>query len=261
VMGKTALRAGLMHGKLDATIVDAVMYGGTGNASVSIDTNIGGPVIQSNITLTQVQLEPLLKDVNGSKRFSGAADLRMSLYAHGASERDMIQSLTGRGEGKVDKGVLRGINIADMVKNVATSFKPDSGQQTAFSNIAGTFLINQGVLSNKDLVLNAPTVNVSGAGEMNLPQQTIHYRLTPQMLRTSQDLAAGPKAGLAVPIIIEGSLDNPTYHPDVGAVLQDALKDPKQFREELKNSRGSLKDQLKDPKKAIKDIKGLLKGL
>lgn len=261
VLGKTALHANLQHGKLDAQLADVALYNGKGNASITLDATSARPAIQSTITLQQVDLEPLLKDIADSQRFSGAANLQMSLYTSGASEQEMIYALAGKGEGRVDKGTLKGINIGDMVHNLATSFKPSSGQKTEFSNVSGSFLISQGVLSNKDLVLTAPTLNVSGAGEVNLPQQTIHYRLTPQMQRLSQDPAAGPKAGLAVPVVIEGSLDNPTYRPDVGAVLQDALKDPKQFREELKNSRGSLKDQLKDPKQTIKNLKGLLKGL
>ncbi len=260
-IGESLLRARLERGRFNSDISNAVLYGGAGSISLSIDTTPGIPMLESQITLTKVQLEPLLKSLDISDRFSGAATLQASLASRGNSERDIIAALAGKGQGSIAGGTLEGIDLVNMMRNVQGAFTPAAGRKTEFSDISGSFLISQGVLTNSDLLLKAPTLTVSGAGQVNLPLQTISYRLTPQVMRMSQDPAAGPQAGVSVPVLISGSLKNPTYAPDVSAVLKEAITDPEQFKEKLKNTRGSLKDQVKDPKETIKNLKGILKGL
>jgi hypothetical protein len=61
-----------------------------------------------------------------------------------------------------------------------------------------------------------------------------------------------------VPVIVEGSLDNPSFRPDLTSAAQDALRDPQKIKDTVKNVKEQLKgDGLKD---AVKDVKGILKG-
>ena len=100
-------------------------------------------------------------------------------------------------------------------------------------------------------------LNLSGQGDVNLPAYSINYRITPQMVRNVQGAggATTSQNGLAVPFIISGSLDNPSYRPDVQGALQNALQNPKA----LHNSVGAIKDQIKSGKGGL-NLKGLLGG-
>jgi AsmA protein len=260
-VGATTLNAKINNGVLTADVADAQMYDGKGSVAV----RLSGGGIDAKVALKGVQLEPLLKDGDFTDRMSGACDMQFAVNGRGNNQRDIVATLAGSGQAKVDNGVIKGVNLADMARNVSSAFiKTDngSGQKTVFTEMGATFTIAQGVVSNKDLSLKTQGLNLGGQGTVNLPVYTINYRLTPTLVRsvTGADGKATDKNGLAVPVLIDGSLDSPSYRPDAGAMLQNALQDPKKFRDELKNSGGSVKDQLKDPKASVKNIKGLLKG-
>jgi len=250
-IGKTVFTAKLLGGHLTADITDAEMYSGKGSISAVVDGSVSPPAIQLNTTLKGVQLEPLLKDAAITDRLSGTGDMQISTMGRGASQRAIIASLAGSGQIRVANGVLKGVNLGDMAHNLQTAFQKtdDDSQKTVFTDMGGTFTISQGVVSNNDLTMNTTGLRLTGKGTVNLPAYTISYRLTPQIISTATDQTTGKtteKQGLAVPVVVEGSLDKPSYRPDVGAVLQNALQDPKQFRQQLKNSNS---------------LKGLLKGL
>lgn len=259
-IGKALLRAKLQSGRLSADVVNAELYGGKGSVALNVDTNVVPPTIGGNVALEKVDAQKLLSNAAHFDRLNGTIDLQMITMSRGKSEREIISSLAGNGNFKVNNGELLGIDVAAMSKNIGAAFNADpKTQKTVFSNMGGTVTISQGIASNRDLVLETQGLRVGGAGDINLPQRSINYRLSPQM--TSTDKTTGAvKEGIAVPILITGSIDNPHYGPDVKGALQDALSDPKKFKEELKNSRGTLKDQLKDSKGALKGVKGLLKG-
>jgi AsmA protein len=122
--------------------------------------------------------------------------------------------------------------------------------------MTGSFAITNGTLSNHDLTMEAAPLHLTGQGDIDLINRMIDYKLTPQIISKAQ---GATKEGLSVPILIKGSLDHPLYQPDVAAVVQDAIQDPKKLREQLKNSRETIKEQLKSPD-GLKNLKGLLKG-
>jgi len=259
-IGKTPLVAKLQNGHLSLAVSDAELYSGKGSVTIAADTN---GAYQMNATLKGVQLEPLFTDAAITDKFSGAADIQMNLTSHGASQEAIISALSGSGSVKVNDGVLKGVDLGNVLRSVSSvAQKGSSGQKTAFSDLSATFSIAQGVLSNKDLSMKTEGVTVAGQGTVNLPAYTINYRLTPQMVGVAKNADGTTKqaGGVAVPVLVSGSLDAPSYQPDVGAVLQEAIKDPKKLREQLKNSERSIKEQLKDPKKSTQDLKGLLKG-
>jgi AsmA protein len=125
--------------------------------------------------------------------------------------------------------------------------------------MGGTFTINKGVINNQDLKLLMTGMTASGKGDINLPDYTINYRLTPQTVGKGQD--GSTSAGLGVPVLIQGSLDAPSFKPDVGSLIQNAINNPKELKEQLKNNERSIKEQLKNPKDSVKNLKGLLRGL
>ena len=65
-----------------------------------------------------------------------------------------------------------------MVRNAASAFlDPAAGEQrkTDFAELAGTFAIRDGILTNDDMSLQAPALRVDGRGRVDLP--SAHGRL------------------------------------------------------------------------------------
>ncbi|MBY0406958.1 MAG: AsmA family protein, partial [Rickettsiales bacterium] len=227
----------------------ALTANGTSPATLGLKANLKG-----------VSLKPLLVDASDMDRLSGKADITLDANARGKSQLDIVQSLSGNGNFNVADGKIERVNLLNLVKNIAGA--GNAGGTTEFSQMGGTFNITNGVINNNDLLIAMQGVRVNGEGNVNLPDYTINYRLSPQTFSTKQDAATGAtveRAGVQVPVLISGSLDGPSFQPDLQATLKNALSDPKAFKEQLKNSRGDIKEQIKQQKDAIKGIGALFK--
>jgi len=253
-LGKTPLRAKLENGQLGINIVNADAYGGKGNITANVNAAAPMPTLESNTTLKGIQVQPLFKDAADMSRLSGTADIAFAVSSHGRSEKDFIGALGGNGQFALNNGAIEGVDLTNIIAN-----KPGGGaQKTPITDMKGTFTIAQGVITNKDLTMTLPTLHVSGQGDVNLPAYNINYHLTPQVVQAAGQGSAA-KQGIGVPVIVEGSLDKPSFRPDLNAVAQEALKNPQAFKDQLKNTRDSLKDGLKNPD-AAKNLKNLLQG-
>lgn len=257
-IGNAIFRAKLDKGRLSADIVNAQLYGGKGDFTVVIDAN--NDVVEKRVNITGVQAEPFLKDAMNEDHVSGTLNAQMNVIGRGRSQYDIISNLQGVGAIKFTDGAIKGINIADMVRNVQSAFKPvdRSSQKTDFAELGGTINITNGIVKNTDLAMKAPLMRLSGAGQVDLPARTINYRLKPEIVQTIQGQGGKEKEGLGVPILIGGTLDNPTYTPDLKGVVEDAIKDPQKIKDAVKDVKEQFKGEKK--KETLKNIRGLLKG-
>lgn len=264
LIDKMVLNSKLQQGQLVIDVNNAVLYKGTGTLLAKINANMVPAAFESGLVLKTIDLEALLKDLASKDDLSGYGDFQLNLKSSGRSVKSMVDALAGEGQLRIAKGEIKRMNLTDMLYNVAGSFNGNGESQssTYFTELSASYNIAQGVITNHDLIMQVKDLNVSGDGTVSLPAYSINYHLVPKILRTTQDAngVTTVKQGLAVPLIIEGSLDNPKFRPDLAAAAQQALQDPKQLKEQLKNSREVLKEQIKDPKQAVKNLKGLLQG-
>src|SRR3546814_10385524 len=73
-------------------------------------------------------------------------------------------------------GAIKGINIAAMLRNISTAAIDQSFDEAAttdFAELSGTFTIDKGIVTNKDLSLVAPLVRMTGEGQIPLPPRTV----------------------------------------------------------------------------------------
>ncbi len=252
-LGKTLINAQLNNGLLKFAVPSSALYGG--DAKITATLNSDG-AFTKQVNLTNINAEGLLRDATGHDRFSGTLNSSVNLNGKLTTMQGVMKSLNGSGNFKVDDGSIKGIDLEAMMRNVPAAFNNvNSAQQvTKFSDLSGTFAINQGILSNKDLSMKTNMLNVAGQGTVDLPQKTINYRINPMI-----GGKAG-KQGLEVPVLIQGPFDNLRYIPDLASMLKTNLQNP----EAMENTIRSVKDQFKDMKgggkDAVKDVQDLLKG-
>lgn len=251
-IGKTVFRSKIQHGRLSLDILDAEFYSGKANIFVNVDASSSVPVIEKRITFSDVQMEPFLRDINAGDRFSGKGNLQLTVVSMGNSEQQIVSNLRGNGNFKCEDGAIKGINIAEMVRNVQSAFKPvdKTSQKTDFSEVGGAFTIAKGIVSNNDLIMKAPLFRVKGNGTVDLPQRTINYRLLPELVETIQGQGGKEKQGIGVPVLISGSWDNLSYRPDLESTIKDVIKNPEKAKETI----GNIKEQIKQNKEGIKDL-------
>jgi AsmA protein len=134
--------------------------------------------------------------------------------------------------------------------------------KTDFAELSGSFTIKNGLVSNDDLKMLSPLLRVSGKGTADMPPRTVNYRVEPKAVSSlSGQGGVADKAGITVPIIVEGSWDNPSFRPDLTGAISDLAKDPAKALDAVKGLAkepgkilDNAKDLAKDPGSALKTL-------
>lgn len=249
-IGKSEVNLTLNQGKLNADIQEMAFYDGNIKGQMAVDASKGTTIIQKRIALSKVKVEPWLHDMAKFDKLSGTLDATIDVHTSGNSQKAWIESSSGNGSIFLSNGKLKGINLVKMIQNVAAAYTGNNTEEsTDFSEASGTFTINQGIVSNQDLVIKAPLLQATGSGTADLPQKYLNYTFTPKVVGTlkgSQQTA--DLGGIAVPVKVEGPFSHLKYRPAAENVVKDILSDPTQAKDKLKDlERGvrSIRDSLK----------------
>jgi AsmA protein len=222
----SALKLRLSNGVLNANLSKLNLYQGAGSGTLTVNGAGATPQIAANFKLAGLAAEPFLTDAADFKRLQGTTALDLSVTAAGRSQRDMVSALNGNGSVKFTDGKIKGINIAQLARNVfsaaTTGWQSGGAQDTDFSEMGGTFTITNGILKNDDLRLLSPLIRVSGAGTVNMPPKTLNYRVEPKLVASLEGQGAtGAAQGIEVPILITGSWSSPRFAPDLASMIQN----------------------------------------
>lgn len=256
-IGQSGATVQLKDGKLTAVLNQMALYQGTGSGQIVLDGSGAVPALQLSAKLDKIAVQPFLKDAAALDRLSGTGNVDIAVTGKGKSQREIIASLDGKGAMSIANGAIEGIDLAAMAKNVETAFTQavsGGAQKTDFASLGGTFTIAAGIVKNQDLDMKSPAFEIAGAGTVDLPRRQIDYRLTPKN-------ASGN--AVAVPILVQGPLDNPSYKPDLGGALQQGLSNPGQLLNMLKGGNTQTGNSPAQPpsssnNNAVNALKGLL---
>lgn len=234
-IGKGVVKAQLKDGRLALDLTELALYQGTGKATVILNGAPQVPEFDARISLAGVQAEPILTAAADFKRLTGTFGMETHVASRGKSQKEMVSTMNGEGKAAFTDGAIKGINLAAMVRNVANAFldpKAQETQKTDFSELGGTYTIQQGIVRNTDLALKSPLLRIEGKGTVNLPQRTLDYRVEPKAVMSTEGQGGQMQAsGIMVPVDVKGPWDNLSYRPDLAALIRvdpsralDALK-------------------------------------
>ncbi len=238
-LDRTSLRLTLDNRRAVFRLGDVRAYGGRATGQFVLNGR-GGLSVGSNLTLSGVQIQPLLKDLTGYERLLGQASLTLDLQSSGNSIDGIMKGLGGTASFEVGKGELKGLDIVGMIRNLDPSYVGE-GQKTIFDQITATARIDKGVLSNKDLFFSAPLMTAAGRGTVDVGQQTLNYTLTPATLQ-----GADGTGGVKVPLNISGTWANPKFGLDLKALADQNLeKEQAALKARLEAERAAAEARLK----------------
>jgi AsmA protein len=213
----------LSGGRLEVSPHSAALYGGSLAGSLTADAN--GNRIAAKEALQGVNVGPLLRDAAQQDRLEGRANVNLDVTAAGATVAAMKKVLAGTARVELKDGAVKGFNLAESfrdVKSVLGSKSAKAGdatKKTDFSEITASFAIKNGVAHNEDLQGKSPFLRLSGAGDLDIGNNTINYVARASLVATSkgqegQDLSH--LAGVTVPVKLTGALDKPDWSVDYG---------------------------------------------
>lgn len=214
-------------GQISLAPVSAHFYDGKLNAQATMVANQAQPAYTLNTSVTGVDLGKLLLAMTNKNIMDGHGNFSMQVNTRGNTDTSIIRNLNGNGQLLVTNGKLFGFNLDGLVNQVASFVnkgkvgKPqlNTGNETDFNQLTGSFQIRNGVVSNNDLRLAASSAMATGQGQINLVNKTVDYQMS-----------VGPKADNVqqqawnFPLVIAGPLDHPKITPNVASIISQVIK-------------------------------------
>lgn len=184
-----------------------------------VANNRSGLSVGGNLSASSVALLPLLRQLAGYERLSGTGGMELRFLGVGNSLDAIMRSLSGEGRLAVGQGEIIGFDLAGMLRNLDMSYMGEDNR-TIFQSLAGSFTIENGVLRNSDLAMEASRVSVTGRGTVDLGAQVLDYRVIPEALRNAETGQA-----LRVPLIITGPWSAPRFRLDLEGLAEQRLRE------------------------------------
>jgi len=163
-------------------------YDGTIKLDTRLDVTGDVPQIQLKPRINKVKLKQLYQDMTGQEDVAGTAFLNADLTTSGLDLDDLLQHMNGTLRLEILNGNLKAFPVRQQIDTTLTAAtappneppaqttQDDKG--TEFSQMTGTALIKEGILSNDDLTLTSETMQIHGGGTIDLTGRQVDFMLS-----------------------------------------------------------------------------------
>ncbi|MDX1900689.1 MAG: AsmA family protein [Gammaproteobacteria bacterium] len=253
---------------LDLMPITADLYQGQARAQARVQFNTATPQINLQLTLTDIQSEPLIQDLtNGAHDVSvaGRGNVSLILATLGTEQAALMQNLNGKADFSLTNGYITGMDLSYLL-DTAYAFvnkqmqPPQNTGRTPFGQLTGSAIIQNGIVKNEDLMLDAPRFTVNGGGAIDLTSQTINYgvQLTAKKRDSNQKDDLSNLFGMPVPVVVTGALNHPRVGLDTVRLTEAIAK--RQIEKTTEQAKGKIQQELGNqlPAKASDLLNNLL---
>ena len=164
------------------------LYQGSYQGSIYLDARTDFPKLALNESLSNVQVEPLLRDATGKSPISGTAEFSAQLSGKGIDIDAIKSSLNGTINALFTDGAVQGVDLIKMIRTAKSLLKRQSTQsgnetdKTEFSELKLTSIVTKGVVNTHELIVKSPLIRVTGSGKANLVNEEIDYRIVTKLV-------------------------------------------------------------------------------
>lgn len=235
--GASRLRATVDNGRMTAELPVLKFYGGEGGGRLVVDARQATPRFDGSFKFGAVDAARLAADVLKNDRLEGLGAVDFSFAARGASQADIMKSLSGAGGFDFADGALRGVDIVGLVEAASSLASGDNvsparfvgavtqattpGEATQYARFLSQFGITDGVVASKAIALTGPYLEMAGDGSVSLAAQTIDLRLAPRVTKAADRSGDG----VVVPLRVTGSFAAPKVAVDAEALARGRIED------------------------------------
>lgn len=192
--------------------IQASLYNGSISGTARGKSFSGIPAWNWDVTLSHVDIQPLLKDANGESsklKISGTGQVRINASTTGTNTQQMLGNLNGVTDFNVQNGAVEGVDLNYLLKTADAILSrqkveiPQDINQTKFDSLGGSVLLNNGLAQTSNLLLTASAFKVKGQGQYNIPARTVDLAL---LVGRQQDSTSQWE----IPVLIQGEVSRPT---------------------------------------------------
>lgn len=235
----------------------ADLYGGRLAGALTIDANSNRIALKE--ALSGIDIQALLKDLAAKDMIEGRGDVALDIALRGDTVASMKKSLAGSARIALQNGAIKGINIAQSLREAKAKLHGgDVAQQasatdkTDFSELGASFTIANGVAHNDDLAAKSPFLRLGGSGDIDIGNSRLDYLLKAAVVGTAA--GQGGKEldalkGVTVPVRVSGAFEKPVFRLELANLVNEAAK------QRLEEKQQEVKQKVQDK------LKGRLKGL
>lgn len=260
-------------GLLDVPVISAKLLKGELDASAQLDVRGELPSYQFKMNAQGLQaksiVDPILQDLLGkdTASISGESNLTMTINTRGASVNTLMQKLNGEFGLNAGESILHGVDVEYFVRGVVADYLQQKKlpiredwrgvespePTTALKQLRANATIRNGVVSNKDLLLQASRFKVTGQGSADLPKQQMNYTAVVDLEPLERKTTAEKLLDIPVTVNVKGAFAAPVINVDQSAWAKkagDALT--AEARAEAKAKAEQLKAEQKQKLEALK---------
>ena len=250
------------NGVANLSPFSANLYEGSMAGALKVDAR-NTPAISFKQDMKGIAIGPLLNDAINNDMLSGKGTLSVDVSTQGATVGALKKALNGKAAVNLADGAVKGIDIAGTLRGAKeklnvlksqgqTQVEGDKSKKTDFSEMVASFDIKNGVAHNDDLSMKAPLFRITGAGDIDIANETIAYLAKPTVvasLKGQGGAGLDELNGLTVPIKISGTFAKPSYGIDFAGLATAMAK--QKVLESVGGSKGeALKSLLGGQKKS-----------
>lgn len=220
--------------RLDQPVAQVTVLNGTASIERMTGKLLGGdmvlsgklssgamPALSGQMSVLGADLGTARPGMGGLSVTKGKLDTETRFTTSGRSSQDMAARLNGDGKILVRDGIVDGFdlpavnqklnNLENIGSLLGVASAGMSGGQTPFSQLYGSFRAENGIVTSRDLKLEAQGGGASAESVIDLPRWTTSTQI-------AFHLANAPQTPLG--LRLEGPLDNPRKIIDVNALQQ-----------------------------------------
>lgn len=270
------------QGLVKIPVLNAKLLKGAVASSAQLDVRKNTPHYQFKLKGSDLEAEsivnPVLQDILGEKNvsMSGATNLNADITSKGQTVNQLIAASNGRFDLNMGKAKLHGVDAEYFVRKEVVNFLDKKKQKvpadwrgeykpketTALKVARASATIKNGVIENRDLLLDSSRFKITGAGIINLPKENLDYRVVVDVIPTKTESAGERLLDIPMPIFVKGGFAQPKVSIDSKVWLKSVGKELKaEVKQEIKQKLKAEKDEKKEEvKEKLKDkFKGLFR--
>ncbi len=204
-------------------------YEGRVSGRTAADVTGEIPRIEARFEASGLRMLPLLKDTAGKDFLEGTAQAEAALTMQGVDAARIKQSLGGSGRLRVEDGAIVGVDIADVARSAKAFFAGGAASgpkpRTDFAELTVPFTIEKGLFQTTQTEMKSPLFRLQAAGRADLVRESLDFRLEPKIVGTLKGQGdQKERSGLAVPILVSGTFDNPQFRPDLKSLVGEGIR-------------------------------------
>ncbi|NQV99768.1 MAG: AsmA family protein [Rhodospirillales bacterium] len=204
--GQIAIALKLNPQRIEMTLPTIELFGGQGRAEMQLATGEGMTSFKGQMQLIRINSALLLENFQDRAMISGDGDLSLDLFSVGSNFGELLAALRGNGNFNVLAGQVHDEVLAEYLIKGSPGSLP-------FTQLIGSFSVNQGIVKGSDLLLKSPDLSLVGDGAIDLARGAVDIRLQSLISETTKK---GEEYKTIRPFRISGTVGQLAINPEEG---------------------------------------------